>query len=133
MMVLMLRTILIPLLCIVMLAGCVSTHMKQFIGKDIRYVIVDSGTPVNEFDMGDGRRAYQFYWGGGTMVLPQTTTQQGSVNIIGNTGQFNSTTVTSPGGVFSSQGCLITYFAMQNKETKAWIVEDISYPQRLAC
>lgn len=116
-----------------LLLGCVSTHMKQFIGKDIRQVIVNSGMPVNEFDMGDGRRAYQFYWGGGTMTLPQTATQQGSVNVVGNTGYFNATTVTSPGGTFSSQGCLITYFARQNKETEAWIVESINYPQRLVC
>ena len=116
-----------------LLTGCVSSHMKQFIGKDIRYVIVESGAPVNEFDMGDGRRAYQFYWGGGTVVLPQTTTERGSVSVTGNTGQFNSTTVTNPGGVFTSKGCLITYFARQNKETGAWIVEDIYYPQRLSC
>ena len=120
-------------LCSMLLASCVSTHMKQFIGKDIHYVMVDSGAPVNEFDMGDGRRAYQFYWGGGTMVLPQTTTQQGSVSVTGSTGQFNSTTVTNPGGVFSSPGCLITYFARQNKETGGWIVEDISYPSGLVC
>ena len=36
--------------------GCVSTHMKQYLGKDARYVAVDSGPPVNVFDMPDGRR-----------------------------------------------------------------------------
>ena len=54
--------------------ACVSTHMKQFIGKDVRYIAVEDGPPVNVFDMPDDRRAFQYYWGGGSYVVPTTTT-----------------------------------------------------------
>ena len=35
-------------------AGCVSTHMKQFIGKDAVYIQIEDGPPVNVFDLPDG-------------------------------------------------------------------------------
>lgn len=56
------------------LVGCVSDQMKQFIGKDISKVMVEHGRPNNVFKMPDGRKAYQFYWEGGTFGLRQTTT-----------------------------------------------------------
>src|SRR5690554_4707351 len=54
----------------VFLLGCVSTHMKQYLGKDIREVVLDSGPPVNAIDMEGGVRAFQFMWGGGTYRVP---------------------------------------------------------------
>ena len=32
------------------LTGCVSTHMRQFIGQDVREVVLSDGPPVNVFD-----------------------------------------------------------------------------------
>ena len=125
-----LRKIIVYLGIVLFVTGCVSSHMKQYIGKDISYVMIDSGKPVNVFDMPNGLKAYQFYWGGGDFVVPQTTTTQGSINSFG---QFSSTTTTTPGGVYSSKGCLITYFTKEDKKTKRWIVVDISYPNNLVC
>ena len=113
----------------ILLTACVSTHMKQYVGRDIREVMVDGGEPANVFDMGDGRRAFQFYWGGGTFAVPQTTTTTGSV--VGNSVYLSSTTL--PGGVVHSPGCLITYFARYDDGGDAWIVSDIAYPDRLVC
>src|SRR5690242_18299146 len=68
---------------LVMGGGCVSTHMKRFVGKDVRYVQVEDGQPIRVFDLPDGKRAFQFLWGGGTYVVPKTTTSQGSVQLVG--------------------------------------------------
>jgi hypothetical protein len=103
--------------------------MKQFIGKDIREVMVADGPPTYQFDMGDGRRAFQWYIGGGTYVTPQQTT--GTVSTIGNQSYLNATT--TGGQVISSQGCLVTYFARQPAGADSWVVESIKYPDRLVC
>ncbi len=112
-----------------LLAGCVSTHMQQYIGRDIREVIVDSGPPVNTLDMGGGRRAFQFYWGGGDIIVPASGS--GTATVIGNTVYASS--VSYPGGVVHSEGCLITYFARQAEGSDAWIVTEIAYPKRVFC
>ena len=125
----MIRKLSALLAATLLLAACVSTHMEQYVGRDIRDVMVDSGEPVNVFDMGDGRRAFQFYWGGGTIAVPQKTTTTGSV--VGNTVYLDSTTY--PGGVVHNPGCLITYFARHDEANNAWIVSEISYPERLVC
>ena len=43
--------------CTLIISGCVSQVMKQYVGKDIREVYMEHGKPINEFDMADGRRA----------------------------------------------------------------------------
>jgi hypothetical protein len=103
--------------------------MKQFVGKDIREVMVADGPPVHQFDMGDGRRAFQWYIGGGTYVIPQTTT--GTVTNVGGQAFVNATT--TGGQVVSSEGCLVTYIAVPGEKNGAWIVKDIAFPDRLFC
>ena len=34
--------------------------MQGFVGKDIRQVVLDYGTPINAMDMGNGTRAFQW-------------------------------------------------------------------------
>lgn len=46
------------------LAACVSQEMAGYVGKDITEVFMTQGRPVDEFDLPDGNRAFQFYWGG---------------------------------------------------------------------
>lgn len=115
------------------LTGCASTHMKQYMGRDIREVVIDSGPPIHAFDMGDSRRAFQFHWGGGTIVVPQTTTTTGSVTAIGNTAWFSSQAITSPGGVVQVPPCIITYLTRWNEASQAWTVVDYRYPKQLVC
>ena len=117
----------------VLLLGCVSTHMKQYLGKDIREVVLDSGPPLNAMDMEGGVRAFQFRWGGGTYRVPTTTTTTGSVSTSGNSAWFNSTSITSGGGVVHSRGCLISYLTEWDDVRETWIVRDIRYPKRLVC
>lgn len=118
---------------LMMLAGCVSTHMKQYMGKDIREVILDSGPPINAMDMSDGVRAFQFRWGGGTYSIPQTTTTRGTVTAYGNTAWLNSSTITSGGGTIHSEGCVITYLTAWNDVYQTWVVSSYRYPNQLVC
>jgi len=128
------RTIPIFLLVIsILMAGCASTHMKQYMGKDIREVIIDNGPPFNAFDMGDGRRAFQFYWGGGTYTVPQTTTITGSTNTIGNSSWYSGTAITTGGGTVTSKGCILTYFAKWDEAKKAWVITEYRVPNQLVC
>jgi hypothetical protein len=117
-----------------LLSACVSTHMKKYIGKDVRYIAVDSGQPVHVFDMPDGKRAFQYYWGGGTYEVPKTTTTDGRVQLVGDSAYYSERKVETGGMIISSPGCLITYFAEWNPTSKGWVVVDISYPRRaLVC
>jgi hypothetical protein len=107
--------------------------MKQYVGRDIREVMLDSGPPISAFDMPDGTRAFQFRWGGGTYVVPQTTNMTGSVTSVGNSAWFQSQSISSGGGVVSSEGCVITYFARWNDERKGWTVVSYRVPKQLVC
>ena len=111
------------------LSGCVSTHMKQYIGMDIREVILDSGPPLNAMDMGGGVRAFQFRWGGGS--IPSITTTDGTITSYGNSAWLSSTSITIGGGI--SEGCLISYMTTWNSVRQTWVVTDIRYPKRLLC
>lgn len=121
------------LIAALLLGGCVvSSHMKQFIGEDIREIMIVDGPPRHTFDLDDGRRAFQWYWGGGAVPLPSdswsTTTAQ-----VSSGGFVTADTVSTSfgGGAYVSQGCLITYIAKQQQGN--WIVEDIRYPDRILC
>lgn len=127
----MIRILAIALL--VLVAGCVSTEMKAYMDKDIREVILVNGPPINELDMGGGIRAFQFKWGGGTIVVPQTIRTTGQVNTYGNTAMVNTTTTTTGGQVIHSEGCTISYLARWSDERQGWIIVDYRYPKQLVC
>lgn len=113
--------------------GCVSTHMKKFIGKDVRYVQVEDGAPIRVFDLPDGKRAFQFLWGGGTYVVPKTTTSQGSVQLVGDEAYYTERKIESGGFLVNNPGCAITYITKWDAGPKGWIVTEISYPHKVAC
>lgn len=125
----MIARLFVAVLAIVMLSGCLaSSEAKNQIGKSLTQLMIEKGRPVNTFDMPDGRRAVQYYWGGGTVVLP--TTSHSTVNVVGNTAYIR--THTNPGGTYHSKGCLMTYIARANGNSE-WIVEEGHWPKRLFC
>ena len=101
--------------------------------KDVREVIIENGPPIYAFDMGDGRRAFQFRWGGGSFVIPQRTTVTGSSTAVGGSGWYSGSAITSGGGVITSEGCVLTYFARWNEVKNAWIVTEYRVPKQLVC
>jgi hypothetical protein len=126
---------LVGMLVLVALAGtgCVSTHMKKFVGKDVRYIEIEDGAPVKVLDLPDGRRAFQYLWGGGRYVVPQTITTQGQVELVGDKAYYTERKLQSGGYVVDNPGCVITYIAEWNAAKTGWIVADISFPRRAVC
>jgi len=86
-------------------SGCASQVMKQHIGQDIREAFIEHGKPINEFDLADGKRVFQFNWG-----------ESSSGSSLGVKG-----------------GCLLSYITKRNNANTAWIVVDYKYPDRLIC
>ena len=85
------------------------------------------------FDLPDGRRAFQYFWGGGTYQIPKTATTQGQVTMIGSTAWYSEQKIESGGQVIESNGCRITYLTKWDTVRKGWIVMEITYPKRLVC
>ncbi|TWX63190.1 hypothetical protein [Colwellia sp. C1TZA3] len=121
------------IIIVALLIGCASSHMKQYLNKDVREVAIDNGPPMNAFDMGDGRRVFQWRWGGGTYVIPETNNLSGNVTVSGNTAWYSATTIKTGGGTVSSMGCVLSYFAFWDKEKNAWVVKDYRVPKQLVC
>lgn len=107
--------------------GCVSTEMKSYVGKDVSEVLMTYGQPENVIDLPDGRRAWQFRWGGGSGVIPGRS--QTTVQAIGTTAV--ATTTAMPATVVHSEGCLITYIG--TRSGNSWTITDIRVPKQLVC
>ena len=112
---------------LMLLIGCASQFAKSYLGKSPFDLQLENGKPVNIVELPDGRRSYQYYWGGGTIVTPQTTT--GTVSVIGNTAHVNSRT--NPAAVVSSRGCLINFIA--ERQGDRWVVVETRWPKRALC
>ena len=115
------------LLIILLLNGCASQIMRDYIGKDVREVMVDYGPPSNAFDMGDGRRAFQWVIGS-SYTTPTNATTTGSVNTYGSTSWVNSNT-TITGGQTVNSSCIYTLFARWNERTSGWVVTEFKKPK----
>lgn len=110
-----------------LLSACVSTEMKGYVGKDVSEVLMAYGQPENVIDLPDGRRAWQFRWGGGGGVIPGRS--QTTVQAIGNTAV--ATTTTTPATIVQSESCLITYIG--TRSANSWTITDIRVPKQLVC
>ena len=110
------------------LGGCASTAMKSFTGQSINEAFFKYGRPENVFDLPDGRRAFQFYWGGGSFTVPTTSTTALNSNGLGG---FTATTTSIPAGIVGSKGCLVTLIARPKGDD--FIVEEYRIPKRLVC
>jgi len=109
------------------LAGCASQIMKSYVGKDVREIMIDYGPPANAFDMGDGRRAFQ-WTKHNSIVTPTTASTTGSVSQYGNSAWVNSNTVIT-GGQTLNVDCIYTMFATWDDARKGWIVAGYKTPK----
>lgn len=80
------RTLIFGLLLAAALTGCASTEAKRHLGKSLTDLALDKGGPVNIINLPNGRRAYQYYWGGTTTskgcLLTYIASKQGQRWII---------------------------------------------------
>lgn len=115
------------LLAAMTLTGCASTEMRTFVGKPIEETMFAYGQPVQVFALPDGRRAYQYRWGGGTVAIPGRTTA--TAQTFGNLTTVQSTS--SPAAIYESAGCLITFIAKDR--SGVYMVEEYRVPKQLVC
>lgn len=108
------------------LSGCASTIMKSYIDKDVREVMLDYGPPSNAFDMGDGRRAFQWVMES-SYTTPVVANTSGNVSAYGNTAWVNSNTTIS-GGQAVTSSCTYTMLGRWNDSRQAWIITEFRKP-----
>jgi hypothetical protein len=108
-------------------SACASQFATRYVGKDVVDLELENGKPANILVLPDGRRSYQYRWGGGTFVTPQTTT--GTARVAGDTMYVQAQT--TPAIAVSSQGCLINFIAEQRGQR--WIVVEGRWPDQLVC
>lgn len=109
------------------LCSCASTAMKRHIGQSINEAFFAYGKPENVFDLPDGRRAFQFYWGGGSGVIPGQS--RSTIMPVGY--GYNVTTTSVPATFIESKGCLVTLIAKPSGSD--FLVEEYRIPKRLVC
>lgn len=112
------------------LTGCASSVMNGFVGKPIQEVMVRYGQPNNAFDMGDGRRAFQWSMSN-TYVTPVTSTTTGNAYAYGPSVAWTQNTQIS-GGVPITNTCAYTMFGRWSGASNTWIMESFQKP-KLAC
>lgn len=109
------------------LSGCASTAMNRHVGKSISEAYFAYGKPENIFDLPDGRRAFQFRWGGGNMIVPG----QSNTTIMPSGFGYNVTTTTVPAAYIESKGCLVSLIAAPNGND--FVVQEYRIPKTLVC
>lgn len=109
------------------LSSCASTAMKGFVGKPIDEAFMSYGRPENVFDLADGRRAFQFRWGGASGVLPGRSETKITPNGYG----YTVTSTGVPATVIDSPGCLVTLIGKPSGNS--YVVEEYRIPKRLVC
>lgn len=115
------------LLASLLLAGCVSTEMRRYVGSDISEVMIAYGQPAQIIELPDGRRAYQFRSETATLVTPGRASS--TVTAYGNVATVQ--TVATPATAVPIGGCLLTFIAAPSGNS--WTVTEIRVPRQLVC
>lgn len=118
---------------IVLMAGCASTYANQFVGRTFEDVALSEGPPVAVVDLADGRRAIQYYWGGGTLVAGGNQSVYGQSTVVGNTVFTQAALTTQPVAVIENKGCLISLIGVWDSSRTQWVVNEARYPERAFC
>ena len=112
------------------LSGCAGSIMNGFVGQPLQQVMVKYGPPANAFDMGDGRRAFQ--WAiSKTFVTPTNASTTGNAYGYGNSVTWTQNTQIS-GGVPITNSCMYTMYGRWNENTNTWIMAGYEKP-KLMC
>lgn len=113
---------------LLLLAGCASQMMKEYVGKDIQDVMVDYGKPNNAFDMPDGRRAFQWVkedeYQTPTYIDSSEKTKTGR---SGSKSWTSSNTVIDHGQTVHSK-CIYTFFGVWDELRKTWVITGFKKP-----
>lgn len=112
------------------LTGCASSVMNGFVGKPVQSAMVKYGPPVNAFDMGDGRRAFQWVMRS-TYTTPVTATNSGTAIPMGSSVYWSQNTQISGGQPITNE-CAYTLYGRWSESANTWMIEGFEKP-RLMC
>lgn len=110
--------------------GCASSIMGGYMGEPVQSAMVKYGPPQAAFDMGDGRRAFQWSMDQ-SYTTPTTVNNQGNANVYGNSVWWTEKTQISGGQTLNST-CNYTMYGRWSESANAWILESFEKP-RLMC
>ncbi len=106
-----------------LLVGCVADTMRSYVGQDIRAVELTYGPPINQIDLGNGTRAFQW------SKVSVDTTPVSAVTMTDKDKKGRKTTDTQfVGGEQTVTRCLYTFIAARNPQANSWIVTGIREP-----
>ncbi|MGC1407594.1 MAG: hypothetical protein WA864_01450 [Acetobacteraceae bacterium] len=108
---------------ITLLVGCAADTMRSYVGQDIRAVELTYGPPVNQIDLGNGTRAFQW------SKVSVDTTPVSAVTTTDKDKKGRKTTETQfTGGEQTVTRCLYTFITARNPQADSWIVTGIREP-----
>ena len=100
--------------------------MKGYVGQSLQQVMVKRGAPANAFDMGDGRRAFQWVITQ-TYVAPVNVQNSGNAYSFGNSVNWSQNTQIT-GGQPITNACAYTMYGRWNEDRKIWLMEGFEKP-----
>lgn len=111
----------------VLLAGCVADTMRGYVGQDIRAVELAYGPPVNQIDLGNGVRAFQW------SRTDVDTTPMSAVTTTDKDRKGRKITSTQfVGGTQTVTNCLYTFLTAWSPQRNGWVVTGFRQPS-LGC
>jgi hypothetical protein len=108
----------------VLLAGCAADTMRGYVGQDVRSVMLSYGPPVNEFDLGDGTRAFQWH----KVSVKNNPFSATTATEKDRKGRLVTHTQFIGGGTPTVKNCLYTFLAAWDSQRSAWIVTGFRQP-----
>jgi len=126
------RNILLPVL-VVIISGCSAAHEKlePYVGQDIQQVVADYGNPNVAFDMGKGRRDFQWTVEMSTAIPAQAISTGARTR---SADMFNpdiemTTLIPMSGGQPVASECSYTVITSWDDTMKIWIVTGNKKPR----
>ena len=119
------------LLMALFVSGCAVKHdkLQTYVGEDIQEVVAVYGQPNVAFDMGEGRRDFQ--WVITSSTLPSYPISSGALTDPAK--QYvpdikNETITPMFNGLIVKSECLYTMVTYWNEDAKSWMVTDYHQP-----
>ena len=119
------------LLMVLFVSGCATKHdkLQAYVGKEIQEAVADYGTPSVAFDMGEGRRDFQ--WVIASSKLPSYTISAGALTDptqqLDPAIKMRTVTPMFDGKAIATE-CLYTMLTRWDEDAKSWIVTGYQKP-----
>ncbi len=108
---------------LILMIGCAADTMRGFVGQDIRAVELAYGPPVNQVDLGNGVRAFQW----NKVSVDTTPTSVVTTTDKDKKGRKTTQTQVIPGSQ-TVTNCLYTFYTAWNSQSSGWIVTGFRQP-----